>query len=176
MTQLIITAVGPDRPGLVGQLTQHLHAASANILDSRMVNLRGQFALILLFECEPAAAHALANSLPDAGRSLGLDLRVAPQNDAAAPARPLEGMPLRLKTYSLDQPGIVHRITHLLHGHGVNIEELTARQESAAFAGTPLFLMEMRLTVPATLPVRKLRADLEALCDSLNCDVDLEPA
>jgi glycine cleavage system regulatory protein len=34
----------------------------------------------------------------------------------------------------------------------------------------------MRLTVPGSVPVRKLRVELEALCDQLNCDVDLEPA
>ena len=85
-------------------------------------------------------------------------------------------MPFRLKTYSMDQPGIVHRVTRLLQENGVNIEELTTRQESAAFAGTPLFLMEARLTVPPTVAVRKLRGDLQSLCDALNCDVDLEPA
>ena len=38
------------------------------------------------------------------------------------------------------------------------------------------FLTEMRLTVPPTVALRKLRADLESLCNELNCDVDLEPA
>ena len=50
MPQLILTAVGPDHPGLVGQLTGHLHAAGANILDTRMVNLRGRFAVLILLE------------------------------------------------------------------------------------------------------------------------------
>jgi glycine cleavage system regulatory protein len=58
----------------------------------------------------------------------------------------------------------------------VNIEELSAWQESAAFAGTPIFLAEMRLTVPPSVALRKLRVDLETLCNELNCDVDLEPA
>ena len=42
-TQWIITAVGPDRPGLVGELTGLLHAGGANLLDSRMVNGQLQF-------------------------------------------------------------------------------------------------------------------------------------
>jgi len=36
--------------------------------------------------------------------------------------------------------------------------------------------LELRMTVPAALPVRQLRAELQAVCDSLNCDLDLEPA
>ena len=174
MTQWILTAVGPDRPGLVGELTGHLHDGGANLLDSRMVNLRGQFAVVLLWEADEASGSALAERLPVAGDGMGLKLFVTRQGRAAAAATPA-GVPYRLKTYSSDQPGIVHRVTDLLRGHGVNIEDLSTRQESAAFAGTPLFTMDLTLSVPPTVAVRKLRADLEVLCDQLNCDVDLEP-
>jgi glycine cleavage system transcriptional repressor len=173
--QWVISAVGPDRPGLVGELTGHLHAAGANLLDSRMVNLRGQFALVLLMECPASAAELVTKSLPEAAERMGLRLNLSPHAPAKH-AHAVHGIPMRLKTYSLDQPGIVHRVTILLQSHGVNVEELTTRQESAAFAGTPLFLMEIRMTVPPAVAVRRLRADLEALCDLLNCDVDLEPA
>jgi glycine cleavage system transcriptional repressor len=173
MSQLIITAVGPDRPGIVGELTGHLHSAGGNILDSRMVNLRGQFAIVLLIDFPEAALAGAQRDLPEFGKSIGLNLGVAAQT--AAP-RPVEGLSYRLKTYSSDQPGIVARLTNLLRGHGVNIEELSAWQESAAFAGTPIFITEMRLTVPTQVALRKLRAELEALCNDLNCDVDLEPA
>jgi len=81
-----------------------------------------------------------------------------------------------LKTYSMDQPGIVARLTKVLRDNGVNIEELEARQESAAFAGGALFLTEMRLTVPGDVSLGKLRRELEAVGNELNCDVDLDPA
>ena len=173
MAQWIITAVGPDRPGLVGELTGYLHEAGANLLDSRMVNLRGQFALVLLMEATDEAGAALAQSLPRTAEEMGLRLSLTEQSGAG---RAAAGVPFVLKTYSMDQPGIVARVTDLLQSHGVNIEDLTTRQESAAFAGTPLFLMEARLTVPPGVAVRTLRGELEALCDALNCDVDLEPA
>jgi glycine cleavage system transcriptional repressor len=174
MPQLIITAIGPDRPGIVGELTGHLHGRGANLLDSRMVNLRGQFAILVLLEAPQNIIASLASDLSAAGREMGLTLTVAPQG--ASPQPSPEGLHYSLKTYSLDQPGIVAKLTGVLRGHGVNIEELSAWQESAAFAGSPLFLTEMRLTVPAIVPVRQLRADLESLCNQLNCDVDLEPA
>ena len=85
-------------------------------------------------------------------------------------------MPFRLKTYSLDQPGLVHQISEVLRSHKVNIEDLSAKQESAPFAGDPLFTMEMRLTVPQNVSIKKLRTDLDALSEKLNCDLDLEPA
>lgn len=172
MPQLIVTAVGEDRPGLVGELTGFLHTAGANILDTRMVNLRGRFAVIVLLEADDTAA--LKQSLPTIAGGIGLTVHVA--DTGIAPATTTTGIPFKLKTYSLDQPGLVHLVSEVLRAHGVNIEDLSARQESAAFAGDPLFIMEMRLTVPPTVPVRKLRAQLEAACEKVNADLDLEPA
>ncbi len=189
MALRIITAVGTDRPGLVGQFTGHLHQAGVNIADSRMVNLRGQFALLLLVEGESAQLQQLEKSAPQAGDAIGLQVTVAAMNEAGAMkvggttgsaagfagVAGVPGLPYRLKTYSMDQPGIVHGVTSILHEHGVNIEELTTRQESAPFAGTTLFTMQALLTIPADVSVKKLRQALETLCDRLNIDMDLEP-
>ena len=87
-----------------------------------------------------------------------------------------EGVPFRLKTYSMDQPGIVHRITSYLREHAVNVEELVTRLESAPFMGTPVFTMEILMLVPKNVSVKALRHALEALGDELNCDVDIDPA
>ena len=75
----------------------------------------------------------------------------------------------------MDQPGIVARLTAVLQKLGVNIEDLSARQESAPFAGSPLFQTEMRLTVPPTVNLGQLRAQLEQVGNELNCDIDLDP-
>jgi glycine cleavage system transcriptional repressor len=174
MAQLIITAVGPDRPGIVGELTAHLHAAGGNILDSRMVNLRGEFAMMILLEVGEDAAGKLANDLPSHGDRIGLRLSVTPQQTTGV--RPTDGIPYRLKTYSMDQPGILARLTAVLRAMGVNIEELEARQDSAPFAGSPLFSTEMRITVPRGVPLAQLRRELETVGNELNCDVDLDPA
>jgi len=173
MSQLIITAVGPDRPGIVGELTAHLHGGGGNILDSRMVNLRGEFAMLILLEAADAAAEQLRRNLTGVGEKIGLRLSISEQKKAGQRVR---GLPFRLRTYSLDQPGIVAKLAQVLREHAVNIEELSARQESAPFDGAPLFLTEMRLTVPAGVPLGKLRAELESVGSALNCDLDLDPA
>src|SRR2546430_1091852 len=111
MAQVIISALGPDRPGIVGELTAHLHAAGGNLLDSRMVNLRGEFAIMILLECADDAARNLASDLPALGGKMNLKLTVTPQD---ALAKPRTGIPYRLKTYSMDQPGIVARFTGVL--------------------------------------------------------------
>lgn len=171
---MIITAVGPDRAGIVGELTGYLHAARGNILDSRMVNLRGEFAMMILLEVsDDGFAAGLARDAADAGSKMGLRVSVTPQQPSA---QRVTGLAYRMKTYSMDQPGILARLTGVLRALGVNIEDLSARQESAAFAGSVLFLTEMRLTVPPSVSLGQLRKELEAVGNELNCDVDLDPA
>ena len=173
MNHLLVTAVGPDRPGLVGDLSAHLHAAGANIADSRMMNLRGRFALILLVDGEPGVLAALRESLPTRARALGLNVSFA---EDSATNSPLRGVPYKLRTYSADQPGIVAKVTEVLQQHGANIEELSTKLESAPFSGSPLFTLEALLTLPQEKPLRTVRKDLEAVCEALNCDIDLNPA
>ena len=128
MQQLVITAVGPDRPGLLDELTGWLLDAGANVADSRMVNLGGQFALILLAEAPAETDDSFCDRLSFAGQELGLTVQVCPQSTDPSTRR--VGVPFQLRVYAMDQPGIIHRITHVLHEHGVNVEELCRRDLS----------------------------------------------
>jgi glycine cleavage system transcriptional repressor len=172
--EIVVTAVGPDRPGIASDFSGHVHAAGANLADTRMVNLRGKFALIALVEGAANVLEDVKKRLTEAGPNIGLAIEFSEPKDVTATAR--EGLPFRLKTYSMDQPGIVHRITTYLREQGVNVEELTTRLESAPFMGTPVFTMEILMLVPKNLSAKSLRNGLEELGDALNCDVDIDPA
>ena len=173
MSQLILTAVGRDRPGLVGEFTGALYAAGANLADSRMVNLRGQFALVVLIEAPDEVLASLREKIPPLAEKMALAVTFAAQGAGGEKAA---GLPFRLKTYSMDQPGIVHRVSEVLRKHQANIEELETRLESAPFMGSPIFTLELKMYVPAKTRVPTLRKELEAVCEELNCDFDLEPA
>lgn len=170
--ELVVTAVGPDRPGLASEFSGHIQSAGANLADSRMVNLRGQFAVLALVEGPSEVLEALKVRLRGAAPAMGLAVDFA----AAPKSNPRQGVPFRLKTYSMDQPGIVHRITSYLREQAINVEELVTRLESAPFMGTPVFTMEILMLVPPATSVKALRRALEDLGDTLNCDVDLDPA
>ncbi len=172
MKELVITAVGPDRPGLIGKLTAPLYEVGANVADSRMVNLRGQFALILLAELPAGAGEGLHHKLRSVADSLGLTLSVCGGEEPAHSPTTV-GLPYRLNLYALDQPGLVHRVTDLLQRHGVNVEELTTRSQPRPESGAPLFSMELLVTVPPSTALRTLRSELTQLCDELNCDLEL---
>jgi glycine cleavage system transcriptional repressor len=117
--ELVVTAVGPDRPGIASDFTGHVHGAGANLADSRMMNLRGHFALIALVEGSPAQLEILKGRLRESAKSLDLTFEFS----AAPKAESRKGVPFRLKTCSMDQPGIVHKITSYLREQHINVEE-----------------------------------------------------
>jgi len=173
MQELVITAIGPDRPGLVRQLTAPLLSAQANVADSRMINLRGQFAVILLAEVPDKGMDHVQAELLTVAQELGLTLTFRGEERAEDPWPTTVGVPFRLRAYAMDQPGIVHRITDVLHRHEVNVEELETRSEPRPQTGAPLFNMSLVMTVPARVSLKTLRSELETLCDELNCDLEL---
>lgn len=174
--ELVITAVGPDRPGIASDVAGQVHAAGANLADTRMVNFRGKFALIALVEGSAEVLESVRKRLTEAGPRIGLEIDFSSPSAKEGAGAQREGVPFRLKTYSMDQPGIVHCITSYLREHGVNVEELVTRLESAPFMGTPVFTMEILMLVPKKVSVKQLRHALDELGDQLNCDVDIEPA
>lgn len=174
MQELVVTAVGPDRPGLVGGLTGKLLECSANVADSRMINLRGQFALLLLAEVPENAVETVQEQMLLLAQELGLTITFRGHEASEEQWPTTVGVPYRLRTYAMDQPGIVHRISDLLQGHGVNVEELETRAAPRPQTGAPLFSMDMLVTVPPNLQIKTLRDKLTELCDELNCDVDLQ--
>jgi glycine cleavage system transcriptional repressor len=137
-----------------------------------MVNLRGHFAFLALVEGSDDVLEKVKSRLREAAPKMGLTLEFS----SAAKTAPREGVPFRLKTYSMDQPGIVHKITSYLHEQGINIEELETSLESAPFMGTPVYNLEIVMLVPKGKNVKTLRRALEELGDTLNCDVDIDPA
>jgi glycine cleavage system transcriptional repressor len=188
MTHAILIAVGSDRPGLVDEVSQFIFDHGGNIEDSRMVNLRGQFAMMLLVAGEESTFQRLRDDLSDfsARTDLHAELRpagkTAPAGTAgAAPAseKPAEAghaLPYHLTVTALDQPGLVHRIAHALRALQANIESLETHLAPAPITGAPLFEMELTLALPAPIPLSKLRQTLASVCDELNVDWVLERA
>ncbi|HXH03976.1 MAG TPA: ACT domain-containing protein [Candidatus Competibacteraceae bacterium] len=167
---LVLTVMGPDRPGLVDSLSRVVAEHGGNWLESRMARLAGQFAGILLVEAPEARALALRQALEGLAGE-GLHVVVA---GGAAEASLAPCYFLTLELVGQDHPGIVRDIAHALAGCGVSIEELTTHRTSASMSGEMLFHAQARLRVPGGVAREELRQALEALADELMVDLNLE--
>ena len=172
MTDLVLTLIGPDRPGLVEAVAEIIAAHGGNWLESRMTHLAGKFAGILRAELPPERAEvALAALAGLETRGLKIVVEAVPRpSDLAPPAE----RAMQLQLVGLDRPGIVREIAQLLAANGVNVEELVTDRHSAPMSGEMLFEAHAQVRVPSATDVSALRAALERVASDLMVEVKLE--
>ena len=170
---LVLTVIGPNRPGLVEALSELVASHQGSWLESRMARLAGQFAGILRVSVPEKSMAALTEALR-ALESEGLQVIVA-RSDSDEPSA--EGRPLRLELLGSDRPGILRDISAALASREINVDELRTEVVSAPMSGELLFHASADLWIPTELSLEGLRKDLEALANELMVDLDLdEPA
>ena len=147
----MLTAVGDDRPGLVDEVTRYITERGGNLEDSRMVNLRGQFAMMMLVAGSEEAMSRLQDGLGALRRGSHVHAELRPA-DAGAAERP-PALPFRLNTWAMDHPGLMQSVSHLLGEMGVNIESVDSSLRPAPYTNAPLFEMELVVSVPAATHV-----------------------
>src|SRR6059058_4830949 len=117
---LVMTIIGPDRPGLVDSVAALVTEHEGNWLESRMSRLGGFFAGILRVELPTDKREQLIASLQSL-KTKELTVVVHP-DETLAPIPP--GQIIQLQIVGHDRPGIVRQISHELAAYGVNVEEL----------------------------------------------------
>ena len=167
---VVLTLVGPDKPGLVEAVSEVIATHGGNWLESRMAHLAGQFAGILRVEVPEMNVDAMRQAL---ARLSASDLQITV---VAAVGSPKEfGLrPLRLHLVGQDRPGIVREIAQVLASHGVNVEELQTECQGAPMSGEVLFVATAKLGVPDSLKQEVLRGALERIASDLMVDITLE--
>ena len=169
-THLVLTVIGPDRPGLVSVLSDTIAAGGGNWLDSRMASLAGQFAGILLVDVASDRADELRAALQ---QLQGMGLRLVVEQGPAEAAAVDHGRGLKLELIGQDRPGIVRDISRVLAEHQVSIGEFHTERSSASFSGEAMFKATAMLTLPAGLDEDALKRGLESLANELMVDLEL---
>ena len=169
ITSLVVTVVGPDRPGIVSLLSAKAQAFGANWAGSRMASLAGQFAGMVHLEVPPEHAQALTEALL-ALASAELKIHIARSDVAQAPAG---RRVVRLEVVGHDRPGIVRDLSGALAQRGVSIEELHTEIVSGAMSAEHLFKVKAVLLVPKSVSNDDVRGALEALANEMMVDVAL---
>ncbi len=169
MTSLVLTCIGPDRPGLVESLSRVVADHDGNWVESQMAHLAGKFAGLLRVEVPEERADQLAGAL-DRLSADGLRVTV----ERSAPEKPQATRLLKLSLVGQDRAGIVRDISRVLATHEVNVEELETSCTRTPESGGPLFTASARLHVPDAVSTEDLRAGLEKIANDLMVDVELE--
>jgi glycine cleavage system regulatory protein len=168
-TSLVLTVIGPDRPGLIEAVAEVIAAHGGNWLESRMAHLAGKFAGVLRAEVPAERVHAAVEAL---ARLEERGLRVVAEVASAGPVPP-DRRPMELEVVGLDRAGIVREISQLLARHAVNVEDLRTDRTSAPMSGEMLFRAVALVHVPGTADLPALQAGLERLANELAVEIRL---
>ena len=168
---LVLSVIGPDRPGLVEELAQLIAAHAGSWDESRMARLAGHFAGVVQIHLPDERTQALMDALPGLS-ARGLSASVV---DSQAPDRPLDaGNTLWLDLVGQDRPGIIRDVSHALATLGVNVLDLRTSVESAAMSGERLFRARAELAPPIGLARDSIRKTLERLAADMMVDLALD--
>lgn len=167
-TSLVVTVMGPDRPGIVSLLSDRAQRFGANWTASRMEKLAGQFAGMVHFEVPRQHAEALAKALSDL-ESSGLRVAVASSENGPPPAG-LRGLELEL--IGADQVGIVSKLTRVLAERNVSIEHIHTELVHG-HGDKQTFKVRAHLMAPAAVGTAALKQELESLASEMMLDIAL---
>ena len=170
MPSLILTLIGPDRPGLVDSVAAVVRDQNANWLESRMSHLAGYFAGVVRIEVGAAQADGLVSQL-ESLKENGLTIVVRRDEDVAADeTTPL----LKMELVGNDRPGIVSEVSRVFAERNVNVEEFHTECSGAPNSGASLFRANASLRLPSDLTVDALQQSLEQIAVDLMVDIKLE--
>ena len=120
---MILFALCKNRLGIVDEVTSYLFERKANILDSRMAVMGGLFSITCLFSCSSGELESIKadmKSLADLGLATSLHEADNPDSMQTEASNPL-----KLEVVSMDHPGIVQNVVHILKENNVCITSLS---------------------------------------------------
>lgn len=172
-SSIVITLTGPDRVGIVEEVTRTLLELGGNLGSGQMMRLGGEFAILALVtlpaEKIAEVGHAL-EPLTAAGYKLTVsETRLEPDMHAG-------WLPYRVEVRGADHEGIVYEIARHLSSRGISIESAETSTTSAPSSGTELFTLSALVLVPPELPEIDWMTGLAAAAEQSGVDVEVTEA
>jgi glycine cleavage system transcriptional repressor len=169
---LAVTAIGPDRTGLVRDISKLVTSAGGNILESRMIALGSEFAALLLLEGNWHEIAKIREHLEKLQQTADLTITIRD----STPRGNQNSAPYHIDVVTLDHEGIVHGLSEFFASRDLEIAELNTRRYNAPHTGAHMFSVQMTVNVPAKIQVANLRDEFIEYCDEKNLDCIIEPA
>lgn len=171
-TYLVVTIIGPDKRGLVAEITELVAEHHASIEESRMSRLGGDFAIIMMLSLDAAQKENCCAAL-DSFKTQGLEVFSRETN--LSRVEKFKGfVPYEVSVWGADHEGIVHAVAEYLTEMHIQLEDVETEVTNAPNTGTPLFSMVAEIQAPPTLTLQQLRDRIDDLSDELGVDISVK--
>ena len=165
--KLIISASGPDRKGIVSEISSIINQCDGNIETSRMIRLEEQFSILILIEIENKNVENLKNKIKKI-ENLKIDINITNSLDKIYKNK------FHLYINGADNEGIVYSFSNYFSKLNINIEEVSTSIKNAPVSATPLFMMDLIITTSEEINENKLIEDLNKISEKLGVEVNLK--
>ena len=169
-TSYVITFIGDDRPGLVEQVSSVIENNRGNWHESRLSQLGGKFAGLVLVSLPANSGEALEADLK-ALSSSGLSVRVTPTGAAISHGDCRE---ITLTVIGPDRLGIVKEISHALAHRQINVVDMDSHVSSAPMSAEMIFHARIDAQIPRDTDMDDLHDSLEEIANHMTLEIDLE--
>ena len=170
---LVISLIGHDRVGLVGELSRMVVEARGNIEASRMAHLGGEFAILMFVSIPPDSLDQLNRSVKKLSEE-GFKTIIT-ETGHPDPSTYRGWLPYKIEVNGADHEGIIHKVSQQIAGFGINIESMETNVVKAPISGTPLFTLSAVVFVPPEKSQQKWSEELQHVADELNVDIEVMP-
>ena len=166
MNNLIISAVGSDRPGIVSEISGVITSHGGNVEESRMSRLGSDFAIIMLVTVAPDWEESLEVALKSITE---LTITTKPTKLPQVS----DGRQFRIDLSGADNEGIVKVLSKYLAEKSINILEMETHTSQAPVSGTPLFNLNAFVSIPNDVEEKLIQADLSQIAQDLGVEIQL---
>ncbi len=168
---LVANIIGNDKRGIVAKITQIITDQQANIEESRMARLGGEFAVIMLISFSSEKEEALAAGLTQLEKE---ELTIILRPTDLSRLKVFDGfVPYEISVIGADHVGIVYHVAEYLAEERIQVESLETHVSPAPVTGTPLFSMQAIIHAPPDITFQQLREKMIDLSDELLVDIDV---
>lgn len=164
-----ISLVGPDRPGLIEELSDIVLEHKGNWMGSRMAHMSSLFAGVARIQIEADNAAKLEKALNGVLFDNG-HIHLYADTNGESESTSSDKKQYHIEIVANDRPGILQEVTHAISSNGINIEELESHIEDGAMASGPLFRCELIISCDNDEQADKAHEDLEALTGEIFID------
>ena len=166
MNNLIITAIGSDRPGIVSELSGIITTHGGNVEESRMSRLGSDFAIIMLVSVSTEWEESLGVALQSIN-----DLTISTKHTQIQEIG--DNKKYQINLNGADNEGIVKVLSKYLAEKSINILEMETHITQAPISGTPLFNLNASILVPGGVEEKEIQSDLSQIAQKLGVEIQL---
>ncbi|CCQ11665.1 Glycine cleavage system transcriptional antiactivator GcvR [Pseudoalteromonas luteoviolacea B = ATCC 29581] len=163
--QLVLTAIGEDRPGIVSELTKLVSDCHCNIIDSRIAILGNEFTFIMLLAGDMAAICRVEHLLPCKGMELGL---LTMMKRTSSHIRGEYSAGYTLEYHGVDTPGTLSKFTGFFAQQNISICSL--KSDTFDENGQLMMRCEIEVNIPVDVDTDEFKMKFEDLSRTLNVD------